>query len=39
VRAKPAGELLLLLAARDRNGLEAEPHGELHAQMAEAADA
>src|SRR5439155_4903468 len=39
VGAEPAGELLLLLAARDRRRLEAEPHSELNAQMSETADA
>ena len=39
VGAERAGLLLLVRAAGDRDGLEPHPAGELHAEMAEAADA
>src|ERR1700693_4316259 len=39
MRAELARQRLLVLAARDRDGLEAHLHSELNAQMAEAADA
>ena len=39
VRAELPGERLLVGAARDRDGAEAHLRGELHAEMAEAADA